>query len=734
MIKESLLYRFGFMVSPLRYFILIITLLVACKALTVLPDLMTHFKSTGFVDESAPSVKTRNLIDKNFGYAASNQVMILYNSPILTVDSDEFLQSIQNSFPRLQNFPVKYDVLWPDANPSQRSKDNHSAYVIVTFYSQEPLPEALMADFSAKLKAPPGMTMHLGGEGIFLHWINQQTQKDLYKADKIALPVAVVVLFLVFGSIVAAFLPVLLGLISVLITLLILYILSQYLSLSIFTINIAVLLGLCLSLDYSLFIVSRFKQELKTNVATAVALTLASAGRSVFFSGLAVMVSLSALLFFPINILFSIGMGGLIAVASAVLMALVVLPAFLSILGAKINFGNLRKFITIKNQGSMWRFIATAVVDRAWVFCFLSLLLAIILSVPFFKAKFGFADYHIFPEHSQSRDFFDNYKKKFKEESLNPIILLVTADKDILSQESLQGLLDLTHNLKKQPGVLEVHGIVDADAGISVEDYYNIYANLYALSPGMQNLFHASTRHNMTLLRIVSKYRAGSKAHDVLIKKLRSLVPTSGLTYQWTGKPVMNLDMKLAISKIFPWVLVMVMLSTYVILLIVLQSLFLPLKAIFMNSLSLAASYGVLVYVFQEGHLQHFLHFTPQGNLDLSLVVIVFCAIFGFSMDYEVFLLTRIQEFFQMGKNNRLSIISGIEQSSRLITSAAMIVMSICASFMVADIVIIKEFGLGIAIAIFVDAFVIRSILVPATMMLLGSWNWYLPKLFHKLK
>jgi RND superfamily putative drug exporter len=232
---------------------------------------------------------------------------------------------------------------------------------------------------------------------------------------------------------------------------------------------------------------------------------------------------------------------------------------------------------------------------------------------------------------------------------------------------------------------------------------------------------------------VISQYPPDSQETNTLISELRTLSTRSGLEITLTGVPVINHDVLSTIAQTLPYAACWVFGLTYFILLVLLRSLFLPLKAIFMNVLSLCTSYGVLVYIFQEGHFHCLLHFNPQGILDINLIVIIFCALFGFSMDYEVFLLTRIHEAYVTSKDNNKSIVYGIVKSSIIITSAALIVIVLCGSFMIADVLMVKEFGLGIAVAIFVDAFAIRTLLVPSTMALLKRWNWYLPKWIDRI-
>lgn len=384
---------------------------------------------------------------------------------------------------------------------------------------------------------------------------------------------------------------------------------------------------------------------------------------------------------------------------------------------------------------NFWHWLAEKVVHRPILYFFSILGFLLLLGYPFISAKFGVSDFHIFPNQSEHRVFFNNYENKFDINELTPILVLLQAEHNrILSKNNIKKIYDLAHQLEDDDLIKKVISVVNTDSSLTQYQYYSLY-NFHKglISQGVKKLLETTTRHYLTVMTIISRYSADSPQTRSLINKLQSMPIKKGINKQLTGTPVSNIDLLNCISQILPYAILWIMVSSYVILLILLRSVILPLKAILMNILSLCACYGALVMVFQEGYLHSLLNFEPQGFLDISLLVIIFCALFGFSMDYEVFLLTRIKESYELYGDNKASIIFGIEKSSKIITSAAIIVMCICFSFLVADILIVKAFGLGIAVAIFVDAFLIRTFLVPATMILLKQFNWYLPKWVDKI-
>ncbi|KTC79915.1 MMPL family transporter [Legionella cherrii] len=733
--KKALSYRLGRFINKLRWPIIGLWLLAIILCIPFLPHIITPFKTTGFIDESSASAKAEQYMNKKLGYNDKNKFLIMYHSSKLLATQPLFKEKIKKSLSDLKDFPIKNEIIYPD-DKNQISKDKHTAYVVVIFKTNKPFSDELLKQFKQSIKKPSHMTVLLGGEPHFVQNVNKQTQIDLYKADFVATPVAIITLILVFGSVVAATLPIILGGGCAIIILTTLYLFGHLFTLSIFTINIALLLGLCLCLDYSLFFISRFRDELKNglNIEEAIATTQETAGKAIFFSGLAVFVSLSALFLFPVNILFSVAVGGLAAVFFAVLISTIFLPAILAVLKSKINFLSVRLFRS-KNHSSYWRWLAERVVRHPYLFFFPILIFLLVLGYPFLMAKFGISDYRIFPEQSEHRAFYDTYAKKFKIEQLNPVILVIESpSSSILSRHNLSKIYDLVHKLKQNPLVKEVNGIISSNSDLKKGQYYTLYhLNKKLLDSRVKQLLDTTTTKHMAIISVISKYPVNSEETKKLVNELHHIKLGSGLKVQLTGITVSNIDVLHSIYRVLPYAILWIIVFSYLILLLLLRSLFLPLKAILMTLLSLSASYGALVFVFQQGYLSKILNFQPQEMLDISLLVIIFCALFGFSMDYEVFLLTRIKEAHQLTKDNHKSIIFGIEKSSRIITSAALIVIVICCSFLIADVLMVKAFGLGIAVAIFVDAFLIRSFLVPATMALFKNWVWYLPKWLDRL-
>lgn len=729
--QNDIFYRFGVIVHAHRRLIIMSWIVLFIVSIVLSPRLFESFKDFGFSDPRSQSAEAQALMKSKIGYN-TNQLIIVYHSDQLKADEQKYKNAIRYSLKNLEDFPLAHEIVYPSENKKQISKDKHTAYAVVLLKTNAALDSKVLDQFKSLVRKPSNLTMGLGGEPIFLDDTKKQTQIDLFKAEYVATPVAIITMLVVFGTVVAASLPILLGGLCALNILLILFVIGHYFSLSVFTINIALLLGLCLSIDYALLIINRYRDELelgKTN-SDAVALTVATAGKAVFFSALAVFISLSALLLFPINILCSVGFGGLASVFVAAITAIVLLPAILSVLQNKINSIPVNLFKIKHVSNSNYKNWLVPIVIKSPLIFFLSILVVLLLfSYPFLKVNLGISDARILPENLQSRHVFDTLKDKFGENTLSPILAIVQSkNKDILTSKNISALYNFSEKVLDNPSVYQVSSIVNTNPRLTKSEYMTLYTTGQDhLSAELKKYLKVSTKKNMTIMSIVSDYPANSVETQKLVSDLRNMKLGNQLSLELTGSPVNTIDVMKAIKHVFPYAFAWIMGFTYLILLIFLRSVILPLKAILMTVISLSASYGFLVLIFQEGYLHQLLNFTPQGMLDVSLLIIIFCALFGVSMDYEVFLLSRIKERYEKTGDNDSSIIFGINHSYRIITSAALIVIFICFAFMFADIIMVKAFGLGIAIAVFIDAFIIRTILVPAVMGLLGQWNWYCP-------
>jgi len=507
---------------------------------------------------------------------------------------------------------------------------------------------------------------------------------------------------------------------------------------SIFVLNLATLLGLGLGVDYSLLMTSRFREELAARGGTreavpdAVGATMATAGRAVFFSGLTVLLGLLGLVLFEFMILRSVGIAGALVVGFAVLAALTLLPALLAIAGPNIDRLRVRPVGATSAEDGPWARLANRVMDRPIAVLVPTLGLLLLLGTPFLHVRFNAPDATILPDSVPSRQAFGRLTDAFGPGPFAPIVLAVRTDGAATTPDNLARLYDYSRALAADPRVTRVDSLVDVDSRLTLPQYQLLYA-----SPGgppdrfVQEALAASTYGDLTALTITTPYGPNEQPGRDLVRDLRagngSLGPPAGLTVLVGGGAADVEDVVAGIAAEFPRTAVFILVSTYIVLFLLLRSVLLPLKALAMNTLSIAASFGALVWIFQDGNLSAIFGTRPLGFVETTQPVILFCVLFGLSMDYEVFLLTRMREAWDRTGDNRAAVAHGLERSGRIVTSAALIVVVVAGSFAFADIVLIKALGLGIAIAVALDATVVRALLVPATMRLLGRWNWWVP-------
>ncbi|MCA1666641.1 MAG: MMPL family transporter [Thermomicrobia bacterium] len=549
---------------------------------------------------------------------------------------------------------------------------------------------------------------------------------------------AVIALLIVFGSVLAAGLPVLVGGAGVIVILAVIYALGTVMELSIFTVNLATLLGLGLGLDYSLFLSSRFREELARGhaVPEAIARTLATAGQAVAYSGLTVLIGLCALLTFHINLLVSIGVGGVVVVIVSVLAATTLLPVLLSIVGTRIDalslrrlFAHLRRFRAQRGEG-LWTRVAHLVMRHPIAVFVPTLGLLLLLGAPFLHITFSSPDASIVPPSVQSRQVYDILNTEFNASETTPILVVVKTKPEATAFDAtnLAYLYNFVRNVQADPRVARVDSIVSVDPRFTLAQYQVYYQHIAELQdPYLTGFVHQYARNDTTLVSIISNFPSNAPESRALVGNLRNSSIGNGMTFQVTGATAGVTDVVNGLYHSFPKALLFIVLTTYIVLLLLFRSVVLPLKAIVMNAFSIIASYGMLVFVFQDGHFGRLLNFTALHFIEPTLPIIMFCTLFGLSMDYEVFLLSRIKEAYDATGDNTHSVATGIERSARIITSAALIVVLVASSFVTADIVLVKALGLGVAVAVAVDATVVRALLVPATMRLLGDWNWYAP-------
>jgi RND superfamily putative drug exporter len=622
--------------------------------------------------------------------------------------------------------------------PQQISSDRHTAYDIV-FLDLPPddSPKALPI-LRERLHAAPGLDVELAGGPAFYGDVQTVSESDLRRSEVISLPLAALALVFVFGSLVAAGVPLVVGGSAVIVALAGIFVVASLTPMSIFVLNLATLLGLGLGVDYSLLMTSRFREELALRpdgpdrVPEAVRITVATAGRAVFFSGLTVLLGLLGLVLFEFMILRSVGIAGAIVVALAVASALTLLPAILTILGTRVDRFAVRSVSRTPGTDGPWSRLARRVMRHPVAVIIPTLAFLLLLGSPFLHVRFNAPDASILPPDVPSRAAFDRLQADFGEGEFAPLVIAIRTQGAATTPVNLAALYDYSRRLAADARITRVDSLVDVDPRLTLAQYSLLYGDPNGPRDRyLQTALAATTRGDLTAFTIYTPYGPNRDEGKALVAELRApgspIAPPAGMTILVGGGAADVADVVDRVRADFPRTALFIIVSTYLVLFVLLRSVVLPAKALVMNTLSIVASFGALVWIFQDGNLSAPLGFQPLGFVETTQPVILFCVLFGLSMDYEVFLLTRMKEVWDRTGDNIEAVAGGMERSGRIVTSAALIVVVVAGSFAFADIVLIKALGIGMAIAVALDATVIRALLVPATMRLLGRWNWWLP-------
>ena len=728
--------KFGWWLVLHRRLVLIAWAVILLVALPFVPRVFRSLNAGGFNSPDLEAFRAAQLLADRFGSNQSN-VVLVYTDPTgtLSATSDQFFQSVDVSLTDVRSLPNVGRITTARDNPRQVAPDGQAQYVTIALSDTGGDVNAVLPTIQQALK-PTQLEVTLTGAPVFYQDIFDVTERDLRRAELLSIPTAGIALVLVFGSVIAGAVPGVVGGTAVALTLALMVVLGQFTELSIFSLNLATMLGLGLGIDYSLFVVSRFREELARGqpLDRAVAWSVATAGRAVLFSGATVMIGLLALLTFDITALRSMGLAGALVVAISVIAALTLLPALLGVLGSRIDalaIGPLAASARQTSTGNgFWARLAHAVMARP-VAVLLPLLAVLIgVGLPFVRVQFGAPDASILPTDVQSRRGFDLLQAHWGPGELSPVLLVfqTTDGTNPITSQRMQDLATYMRRVVADPTVQRGEGVVNLDPRITPQQYGAIYADPNHVSDAYAQLaMQASVRQDTLLVTVVSRYGQTDDRSKQLIRAIRATPPPSEFRLLVGGGTAGVIDYADRLYQQFPRAAVLIVLAIYLVLLRTFGSVVLPLKAVVMNALSILASYGALVVIFQDGALSGLLHFQPLGYVEASLPIVMFCVLFGLSMDYEVFLLSRVQEAHLDGYDNTTAVARGLERSGRIITSAAAIVVLVSFSFVAADIVLIKALGLGTAIAVFLDASLVRALLVPATMRLLGKWNWWAP-------
>ena len=609
------------------------------------------------------------------------------------------------------------------------SKDSHKALVVVHLRDPSLTAQGYVSEVAAEVQPGPLAVQATGQVPINLAF-NTTLENDLQRAEYFALPVTLLLLVLIFASIVAAILPISVGVLAIVGGVGGTLFLARLTDVSQYAINVVTLIGLGVAIDYSLFIVNRFRDELAAGASRedAIAIAMSTAGRAITFSGITVAVGLSAMLFFQGTFLASMGAAGAIVVAVAVVYGLTFLPALLSVMGPNVDRWRL-PFIGRRNPAGTgaWHSMAVWVMRRPWLVLVPALGILLVAGTPFLQLRLANGDVDQLPPRNEARQGYDTLVKDFPGYDQTTIEAVVYyPDSSPLTADHVGAIYDLSRRLAALPYVSHVRSIVDLP-GLTRANYQALYTGPSAQLPTeMQQALQLGAGKHLVLIDLVtSKPYTSDEARGIVNAVRAESVPDGEVLT--TGSTAFDLDIVNYILQRTPIAVGSVLLVTYLVLFLLTGSVVLPLKAVLTNLFSISASFGAMVWIFQQGHLSGLLGFTPQ-SIDPSIPVILFSIVFGMSMDYEVLLISRIQEEYRRTGDNQAGVAMGLEKSGRLITGAAAIMCAVFLAFAQADVVIIKAIGVGLAIAIAVDATIVRILIVPSVMRILGRANWWAPR------
>src|SRR5579863_5938244 len=660
----------------------------------------------GFTAPGSQSEQASNLATKAFGRDTAD-VVVLYRSATMTVADPAYRQAVTRTLAALPPGRVLSAVTyWPSRSPQFAGAGGHETYAVLRLAG---------ADDAAQMKAyqaisgdlgAPGLTAVAGGQIPTEQAINSQVKSDIGRAEGLSMPVLLILMLVIFGSLAAASLPLAIGGAAILGSFTALRLLTLFTSVSIYSINITTILGLGLAIDYGLFMVARFRDELSVQPTTEAALarTVATAGRTVAVSGVTVALALASLMLFPEMFLRSMGYGGVATVVVDMLAALTIMPALLAVLGPRVNALRIRRRVRrapATDSAGAWYRIARSVMRRPLAYIAVIVIALLALASPFRSITWGGTDARALPSGSGPRVVAEALARDFPANATAPIEAVVKFRGPVSAPAERAALAGYATRLTRVPGVItaQVTGVAGDVARVDLRFTAN----------------------------------AESAAARALVAEVRAVPAPAGASVYVGGTTAELVDELASLGATLPWMALMVALTTFALLFLAFGSVVLPVKAIVMNLLSLTATFGAVVWIFQEGHLSGLLHFTPTGTIDPTMPILMLAIIFGLSMDYEVFLLSRIRERYDVTGDNTAAVAGGLQRTGGVITSLALLLIIVVGAFSASGITFIKLMGVGMIVALILDAALVRVLLVPATMRLLGRANWWAPRPLRRL-
>ena len=749
MLEGRAFYKLGEFTFDHRKKVLVIGIL-ACIGMASLMAMGPNW-AEAWGEGNLESMKASEMYNDAFTFDEGSQSFTyLVHHPTLDDTSLEWQNSVTEalaSFAELDDVSIEYS--WDKAGDERsqfihQNEDGFWALSVVTINLDRTEAKELYAENWEDVEIDGDFeTWRTGGVAIDVIF-DKRIQDDLITAELISVPLSLIILVIVFGTLIAALLPIGIGLLTVLSAMGLTIWLSNITDVTQYAVNIISLIGIGVSIDYSLFMVNRFREEMTRgrDVRTATAMSVATAGKAVFFSGVTVGIGLMGMLFFENTGIPSLGIGGTLAVTVAMIYSLIVLPSILAMLGTKVSDGWKLPFsFKIENDGEngIWSKIAKTVMGRPWVVLIPTLILLLGAGLPFFQAEFSMASRDALPPDDETRIGYEHLDEKWPESAANSALIVIDFDgEDPLQEDNIRLMYRWANEQVNDSRVLDGFGYALGPTPGMSEDAVVDFWQSEELTPQMnatrEYLRQSFLANSITFFIFsldgpmtgVDSREFVSQIRDERGSLIDDLVIGSEGSLQVAGFAAYSLDTLDSIKENLPIALAFIFISTMVLIFIQVRSVIIPIKAIVMNMLSISASFGMLVFVFQWGYGADLLNFTPQP-IEATNPVIMFCIVFGLSMDYEVLMLSRIHEEWERTGDNTLAVANGLQRTGRLITGAAAIMVVVFGAFGLSSVIILKQIGLGLALAILIDATVVRALVVPATMRLMGEWNWWSP-------
>jgi trehalose monomycolate/heme transporter len=698
----------GRLVCRRRRLVLVIALIVVAFAAAWGTGVFGRLQSSGgFTPPDSQSQQAANLESAAFGRDAGD-VVVLYSSPTLTVRSPDFRTAVTSVLARLpRNRVDAVATYWSTGSPQFVSASGRETYAVIELAGPDDSARQKNYDAIKWQFLSPWLQTQLGGVVPTDEAISQEVTADISRAEAFSMPVLLIVMLAIFGSLAAASLPLAIGGVGILGSFTVLRLLTLVTAVSIYSVNITTILGLGLGIDYGLFMVSRFREELHRHapVEDAVARTVATAGRTVAVSGITVATALASLMLFPENFLRSMGYGGVATVLVDMLAALTLMPALLAVFGRNVNALRIRRQVgrpPAPQRTGRWYRLARNVMRYPLAYAIPIVEVLLVLGSPFRHVAWGGADATVLPAGAAPRVVTEMLNRDFPGNPTSPIESVVRFGGPVAgSPARAAALAAYAGRLDRVPGVIaaQLTGVHGDIARVDLR---------YGPNP----------------------YSPQARA---IVGQVRDVAPPAGARAYVGGQSAQLVDELSSLGSVLPWMALVVALATFVLLFVAFGSVVLPVKAIAVNVLSLSAMYGVVVWIFQEGHLSGLLQFTPNGTIEPTMPILMFAIMFGLSMDYEVFLLSRIRERYDVTGDNTAAVAGGLQRTGALITSLALLLVIVVGAFSASGVTFIKLLGVGMIVALVVDATVVRVLLVPAVLRLLGPVTWWAPGPLRRL-